>query len=62
MSAMLAGQHKTHDNAHYPPRYNAETEAAIEEARNIMAGIVYAKTYATVAEMNADIDLMPDKV
>jgi len=38
------------------PRYNAETEAAIQEARDIIAGKVEAKIYASVAEMNADID------
>ena len=38
------------------PRYNAETEAAIQEARDIMDGKVYAKIYSSVAEMNADID------
>ena len=42
------------------PRYNAETEAAIQEARDIMAGNVQAKTYASVAEMNADIDAEED--
>lgn len=44
------------------PRYNAETEAAMREARDIMAGKVKAKTYNSVAEMNADIDAMPDDV
>ena len=43
------------------PRYNAETEAAMQEARDIMAGRVKAKTYSSVAEMNADIDAMPDE-
>ena len=43
------------------PRYNPETEAAIQEARDIMAGRVKAKTYSSVAEMNADIDAMPDE-
>jgi DNA-damage-inducible protein J len=38
------------------PRYNAETEAAIQEARDIMAGKKQAKTYRSVAEMNADLD------
>jgi len=38
------------------PRYNAETEAAMQEARDIMAGRVQAKVYASIAEMNADID------
>ena len=38
------------------PRYNAETEAAIQEARDIMSGKIKTKVYASVAEMNADID------
>jgi DNA-damage-inducible protein J len=38
------------------PRFNAETEAAISEARGILDGTVQAKTYSSVAEMNADID------
>ena len=38
------------------PRYNEETEAAIQEARDIMSGKVKTKTYTSVAEMNADID------
>jgi len=38
------------------PRYNAETERAIQEARDIMAGKVKSKAYYSVAEMNADID------
>jgi len=41
-------------------RYNAETEAAIQEANDIMAGKVYAKSYSSVAEMNADIDAEED--
>jgi DNA-damage-inducible protein J len=38
------------------PRYNAETEAAIQEARDIIAGKTQAAVYASVAEMNAAID------
>jgi DNA-damage-inducible protein J len=38
------------------PRYNAETEAAMREARDIMAGRIQAKVYHSVAEMNADLD------
>jgi DNA-damage-inducible protein J len=38
------------------PRYNAETEAAMKEAREIIGGKNKAKVYKTVAEMNADID------
>ena len=44
------------------PRYNATTEAALQEARDMMAGKVSAKVYGSVAEMNADIDAMPDEV
>lgn len=44
------------------PRYNTETDAAIQEARNIMSGRVKAKAYNNVAEMNADIDAMTDEV
>ena len=40
------------------PRYNAATEAAMQEARNTIAGKVRAKTYKSIAEMNADIDAM----
>jgi DNA-damage-inducible protein J len=43
------------------PRYNATTEAALQEARDMMAGKVSTKTYGSVAEMNADIDSMPDE-
>jgi len=39
------------------PRYNAETEAAIQEARDIMSGKVQVQGYASVAEMNADLDV-----
>ena len=42
------------------PRYNAETEAAIQEARDIIAGKIQVKSYASVAEMNADIDAEDD--
>lgn len=43
------------------PRYNAETEAAMQEARDIMAGKIKSKAYNSVAAMNADIDAIPDK-
>jgi DNA-damage-inducible protein J len=39
------------------PRYNAETEAAMQEARDIIAGKTQAKSYGSVAEMNAAIDV-----
>ncbi|MCL2323898.1 MAG: type II toxin-antitoxin system RelB/DinJ family antitoxin [Oscillospiraceae bacterium] len=38
------------------PQYNAETEAAIQEARDIMSGKIQAKVYESIEEMNADID------
>lgn len=38
------------------PRYNAETEAAMQEARDISTGKVAAKRYATVDDMFADLD------
>jgi DNA-damage-inducible protein J len=44
------------------PRYNATTELALQEARDIMVGKISAKTYKNVAEMNAEIDAMPDEV
>ena len=37
------------------PRYNAETEAATQEARNIAAGKVPAKRYANVKELFEDL-------
>ena len=38
------------------PRYNAETEAAIREARDIMAGKVEADSYESAAELFAALD------
>ena len=38
------------------PRYNAETEAAIQEARDIMSGKIQAKTYSSFSEFLADLD------
>ena len=43
------------------PKYNAETEAAIREAKDIMAGKLTAAKYGSVAEMNAAIDAMSDE-
>ena len=37
------------------PRYNAETEAAIQETKDILAGKVKAKSYANVKEMIEDL-------
>ncbi|MDR0934474.1 MAG: type II toxin-antitoxin system RelB/DinJ family antitoxin [Burkholderiaceae bacterium] len=39
------------------PRFNAETEAAIIEARNIMSGKTKAKSYASAKELFADLDI-----
>ncbi len=38
------------------PRYNAETEAAIREARDIMSGKIQAESYDSPAEMFAALD------
>ena len=38
----------------HQPRYNAETEAAIEETRKIMDGSIPAKRYTSVDEMFND--------
>lgn len=39
------------------PRYNAETEAAMQESRNIMSGKIHAEKYSSVDEMFAALDL-----
>jgi DNA-damage-inducible protein J len=39
------------------PRYNAETEAAMQEARDIMAGKIQAKTYNSFEEYLADMEI-----
>ncbi len=44
------------------PRYNAQTEAAMNEARDIMNGKVQAKGYSSVAEMVADLEEQGDEV
>ena len=38
------------------PRYNAETEAAMQEARDIMAGKIEAKAYSSLDEFYADLE------
>lgn len=38
------------------PRYNAETEAAIAEARDIMSGKVHAESYDSAAALFAALD------
>ena len=42
------------------PRYNAETEAAIQEARDIMSGKIQAKSYSSFSEFIADLDSEED--
>ena len=39
-----------------PPRFNAETEAAMREAREIAAGRVAASRYASASQALADVD------
>lgn len=38
------------------PGYNAETEAAIQEARDIAAGKISAKSYASARELFEELD------
>ena len=38
------------------PRFNAETEAAIEEAKRIVAGEIPAKRYGSVHELFTQLD------
>jgi DNA-damage-inducible protein J len=38
------------------PRYNAETEAAIREARDIMSGKKNAKCYSSADELFEELD------
>jgi len=38
------------------PRYNAETEAAIQEARDIISGKKKAKSYSSADELFAELD------
>ena len=42
------------------PRYNAETEAAIQEARAIMNGEKKKKSYSSARELFAELDLETD--
>ena len=46
--------YSTNDNTGNSTRYNAQTEAAMEESRNIMDGKIQAKHYSSVEEMVAD--------
>jgi len=38
------------------PRYNAETEAAMQEARDIMNGKKKAKSYSSADELFTELD------
>ena len=42
------------------PRYNQETLAAIQEAREIMSGKIQAKRYSSFTELMADVDSEDD--
>ena len=42
------------------PRYNQETEAAIQEARDIMAGKVSTKSYNSARELFDELDSEDD--
>jgi DNA-damage-inducible protein J len=38
------------------PHYNAETEAAMRETRDIMSGKMQTKSYSSAAELSAELD------
>ena len=38
------------------PRYNAETEAAIQEAQDIIDGKIQTKTFSSLADFYADLE------
>jgi DNA-damage-inducible protein J len=38
------------------PRYNAATEAAMQEARDMMSGKIPAKTYRSAKELSEELD------
>ena len=38
------------------PRYNDQTEVAMQEARDIIAGKIQSKSYSTVEELFKDLD------
>jgi DNA-damage-inducible protein J len=38
------------------PRYNAETEAAIQEARDIISGMKKSKGYSSAYELSAELE------
>lgn len=43
------------------PRYNAETEAAMNEARAIMSGQIQAKRYSSAQELFEELDTKEDE-
>lgn len=43
------------------PKYNKETEYAMQEARNILAGKIQAKTYHSVEELFNELDKEEDE-
>ena len=38
------------------PRYNAETEAAMQEARDIISGKIKTKSYTSAKELSAELN------
>ena len=38
------------------PRYNAQTEAAMQEAQGILGGVIPAKSYSSAQELFAELD------
>jgi DNA-damage-inducible protein J len=40
----------------HQPRYNAETEAAIQEANDIIAGRISSKSYSSLQEFYLDLE------
>ena len=42
------------------PRYNAETEAAMKEARDIMNGTISTKSYSSARELFIELDAEMD--
>ncbi len=39
------------------PRYNAETESAMQEVRDIISGNIQAKTYNSTKELFEELDV-----
>jgi DNA-damage-inducible protein J len=47
---------KTDAEQLHQPRFNAETEAAIQEARDIMSGKIASKSYASLQDFYDDLE------